>query len=185
MLREKEAVKEEAEFVIEHLFNAPRHLIWKIFSEADRLAQWWAPAGFQLTVSRFEFSPGGIFHYRMQSDPGLETWGKFVYLQIIEPEKIAFITSFSDEKGRVTRAPMSATWPLEIFNVVSLIETDGKAKLTLKSWPVNATQEEIETFAIGFERMNKEFRRTFNQHDEYLAKLNLSFLKLKSWSLIR
>jgi uncharacterized protein YndB with AHSA1/START domain len=171
MLQEKENIKQADEFVIERLFNAPRHLVWKAFTEADRLAQWWGPAGFKMRVVNLEFSPGGTFHYSMQSPDGFVMWGKFVYLQIIEPEKLVFINSFSDEKGGITRAPMSATWPLEVFNILILSEQDGKTMLRLKGGPINATEEEIKTFKEGFSSMQKGFTATFDQLDEYLAKL--------------
>ena len=159
------------EFVIERIFNAPRKLIWKVFSEAEHVAQWWGPAGFKMTVNKLEFSPGGTFHYSMQSPDGLTMWGKFIYVQIIEPEKISFILSFSDENGRVIRAPMSTTWPLEVFNVLTLTEKNGKTTLLLKGEPINATEEEIETFRNEFDGMNKGFTETFDQLVAYLATL--------------
>jgi uncharacterized protein YndB with AHSA1/START domain len=127
MVQEKEIPKQQDnEFVIERVFNAPRHHVWKAFAEADRMAQWWGPEGFKLTVSRLEFSAGGTFHYRMESTDGFIMWGKFVYVQIIEPEKIVFILSVSNENGGVVRAPTSATWPLEIFNILTLTEKKWK-----------------------------------------------------------
>jgi uncharacterized protein YndB with AHSA1/START domain len=176
MLRERESPvrhrnEQTNEFFIQRVFNAPRNLVWKAFSEADRLAQWWGPVGFKMTVSKLEFSPGGTFHYRMRSDDGFVMWGKFVYLQIIEPVKIVFIISFSDENGAITRAPMSATWPLEVFNVLTLTEKDGNTIVTLKSSPINATEEEIKTFRGEFESMNKGFSSSFDQLEECLSKL--------------
>ena len=176
MLQERESPikhrdEQANEFVIQRLFKAPRNLVWKAFSEPDRLAKWWGPAGFKLIAKEFEFSPGGTCHYRMQSDDGFVMWGKFVYLQIIEPEKIVFIISFSDENGSAARAPMSTTWPLEVFNVLTLKEKDGNTRLTLKSSPMNSTEEEIRTFRSEFESMNKGFSSSFDQLEEYLSKL--------------
>jgi uncharacterized protein YndB with AHSA1/START domain len=176
MLQERESPvrhrNEQAnEFVIQRVFNTPRNLVWKAFSEPDRLARWWGPVGFKMIVSKLEFSPGGTFHYRMQSDDGFVMWGKFVYLQIIEPEKIVFIISFSDENGSIARVPLSATWPLEVFIVLTLTEKDGDTKLTLKSSPINSSEKEIKTFRSEFESMNKGFSSSFDQLEEYLSKL--------------
>jgi fibrillarin-like rRNA methylase len=66
---------------------------------------------------------------------------------------------------------MSVTWPLEVFNVLTLTEKDGKTILRLKGAPINATEEEIETFRSEFEGMNKGFSETFDQLEEYLSKL--------------
>ncbi len=175
MLQEKENPvshqdKQANEFVIQRVFNVPSHLVWKAFTEADRLEQWWGPVGFKMLVSKLEFSPGGTFHCSMHSPDGFVMWGKFVYLQIIEPKKLIFINSFSDENGGITRAPMSATWPLEVFNVLTLTEQNGKTTLTLRGWPINATEEEIKTYISGFSSMNKGFTGTFNQLEKYLSK---------------
>jgi len=170
MLQEKEKVKQSREFVIQRVFNAPRNLLWKTFAEAGRLAEWWGPVGFKMRVSKLEFSPGGTFHYSMQSPDGFVMWGKFVYLEIVEPRKLVFVLSFSDETGGITRAPMNETWPLEVFNVLTLTEQNGKTSLTLRGGPINATAEEIKTFEAGFSSMQQGFTATFDQLEEYLSK---------------
>jgi len=102
---------------------------------------------------------------------GMEMWGKFVYLEIVEPEKIVFINSFSDKDGNTTRAPFSATWPLEVMNVLTLTEDEGKTTLTLRGEPHNATEEERKTFEAGIEMINNGFAGTFAQLDNYLDSL--------------
>jgi uncharacterized protein YndB with AHSA1/START domain len=56
-------------------------------------------------------------------------WGRFVYREIVAPERIVFINSFSDEEGNITRAPFSPTWPLEVLNTLTLSEHEGKIYL--------------------------------------------------------
>ena len=41
-------------------FDAPRDLVFSVWTDAKHLAQWWGPNGFTTTTSRFEFRPGGI-----------------------------------------------------------------------------------------------------------------------------
>jgi uncharacterized protein YndB with AHSA1/START domain len=103
------------EFAILRVFDAPRDLVWKAFTKRERLAQWWGPKGFKILVSKLDLRPGGIFHYCMQSPDGQEMWGRFVYREIVAPERIVHINSFSDDKGGITRAPFSSTWPLEVL----------------------------------------------------------------------
>ena len=69
----------KTDFIITREYNAPRELIFKAWSEADRLVQWWGPKGFQLGVAALDFRPGGIFHYSMQAANGETMWGRFVY----------------------------------------------------------------------------------------------------------
>ncbi|MDB5085384.1 MAG: activator of Hsp90 ATPase 1 family protein, partial [Bacilli bacterium] len=69
-----------------------------------------------MNVTKIDLRPGGIFHYRQRSPEGQEMWGKFVYREIVAPEKLIFTNSFSDEAGNTVRAPFSPTWPLKILN---------------------------------------------------------------------
>ncbi len=156
------------EFIVTRTFNAPRNLVYKAFTDAESLAKWWGPKGFNMLVSKLELKPEGLFHYRMQSPEGFEMWGKFVYKEINAPEKIVFISAFSDEQGNTTRAPFSPVWPMEVLNVLTLLEENGKTTLTIKAVPVNATEEERAAFEAGLASMDQGFKGTFDQLDEFL-----------------
>jgi uncharacterized protein YndB with AHSA1/START domain len=161
-------------FSITRVFNAPRHLVWKAWTESERLAQWWGPKGCKLRVQKLDFRPGGSFVYAMQFQPGpdmpsQEMWGRFVYREIVTPERMVFTSAFSDANGGVTRAPFSPTWPLEILNVLTLTEQDGKTTLDLRGNPVNPTDEEQKTFDGMHPSLRQGFGGTFDQLESYLA----------------
>jgi len=96
-----------AEFSITRVFDAPRDLVWKAFTESERLLQWWGPKGFTMRVAKLDLRPSGVFHYSMRSPEGRDMWGKFVYREIVAPERIVFVNSFSDEAGNLTRHPFT------------------------------------------------------------------------------
>ena len=162
-------MSEGKELVITRTFNAPRKLVYKAFSEAEALAQWWGPKGAEIGVNKFDFKPGGIFHYSMQSPMG-DMWGRFYYMEIVEPERIVFTNSFSDKNGNITRAPFSNDFPLEIMNILTLKEQEGKTTVTLKGSPINATEAEFNFFTNMFSGMQQGFAGTFDQLEEYLSK---------------
>lgn len=162
----------EPEFTISRTFNAPRELVYKVFSEAEHLAQWWGPKGFKMMVTKLDFKPGGVFHYSMQSPEGMEMWGRFVYQEMVKPERIVFVNSFSDKDGNITRAPFSPNWPLEVRNVLTLIEKDGKTTLTLHGGPINANKEERKAFNDMFPSMEQGFGGTFDQLRDYLTEIS-------------
>jgi uncharacterized protein YndB with AHSA1/START domain len=158
------------ELVITRMFAAPRALVWKAWSEAERLSQWWGPKGFAMGVCKLEFRPGGVFHYGMRTPDGRELWGKFVYREIVAPQRIVFVNSFADENGNAVRNPWSASWPLEVHNTLTFTEQAGKTTLTLRGAPLNATAEERKTFADGRSSIQQGFAGTFDQLADYLAK---------------
>src|SRR5438067_189284 len=135
-----------AEFSISRVFDAPRETVFAAFTEADRLMQWWGPKGFTMQVAKLDLRPGGVFLYGMRAPDGQDMWGKFVYREIAPPERLVFVVSFTDEQGNLKRHPMSATWPLEVLNTMTLAESGGKTTLTISGAPINATDEERATF---------------------------------------
>ena len=109
----------ETEFVITRVFDAPRKLVWNAWTEPGPLGQWWGPKGAKIGVSSSICGPGGIFHYAIQFKPGHDTFGRFIFREIVAPERLVFVNSFSDAEGGITRAPFSQLeqkWPLEVLN---------------------------------------------------------------------
>ena len=162
----------QAELVITRKFNAPKEMIFKSFSEAERLEKWWGPKGSKLKVSKLDFRSGGMFLYSMDYE-GQVMWGRFVYGQILRPYSIEFVHSFSDENGNITRAPFSQVWPLEVFNLWTLSENEGMTTITLRVYPIDATNEEIKTFVEMQSSMQEGFAGTFDKLEDYLAQLYL------------
>ncbi|SDS74911.1 Uncharacterized conserved protein YndB, AHSA1/START domain [Paenibacillaceae bacterium GAS479] len=162
---------EEGRLVITRTLKAPRELVFKVWTEAEHLKQWWGPKGMNIEVSKFDLRPGGMFHYNMLTPDGHEMWGKFVYHEIVAPEKLVFTNSFSDAEGNTVRPEFSPVFPIEIMNVVTFTEQDGQTTLTLSGGPHNASTEEQEFFKSMFESMKQGFGGTFDQLEEYLARV--------------
>ncbi|MEA2342429.1 MAG: hypothetical protein QOF63_598 [Thermoanaerobaculia bacterium] len=166
----KLAAEHADDFVITREFDAPRDLVFKAWTEPERLAQWWGPKGFTVKVANINLRPGGMFHYGMVAPDGSEMWGKFIYREITPPERMVFIVSFSDESGGTTRHPMAPTWPREMLNTVTLTEHGETTTLTLRSSAYAASEEERATFKAGHSSMQGGFTGTFDQLAAYLAK---------------
>jgi uncharacterized protein YndB with AHSA1/START domain len=157
-------------FVITRVFNAPRHLVWKAWSEAEQMQTWWGPKGCSIKLANFEFRPGGFFHYAMQFSNGPQMWGRFLYRDIATHERIVWLNSFSNEGCGITRAPFDQSIPLEILNEVTLIEKAGKTTLTLRARPHGAEQSEVKVFEGMFASMNEGYGGTLDQLASSLAK---------------
>ncbi|WP_372631777.1 SRPBCC domain-containing protein [Cohnella sp.] len=132
-------VENEKVLVLERVFDAPRELVFAMFKEADHLKHWWGPKGWELPVCSIDFRPGGVWHYCMKCADesqgdfyGMESWGKGVYKEIIEPEKIVYTDYFSDAEGN-ENPEMPAT---EV--TMEFIDLDGKTKLVSYSEYVSA-----------------------------------------------
>ncbi len=166
------AVSATEAFVISRVFDAPRALVFKAWTERERLMQLFGPKGFTMTSATLDLRPGGSFHYCIRSPEGKEIWGKFVYREIVEPERMVWVNSFSDREGNLTRHPMVPNWPLEMFSEATFAEHGGKTTVTLRWQPLNATAEERQAFENMRPSMNQGWGGTFEQLAAYLAKTN-------------
>jgi uncharacterized protein YndB with AHSA1/START domain len=138
--------------------------------------KWLKPKGFTMPAAKLDFRPGGTFHYCLCAPDGKEMWLKFIYREIVLPEKIVLVTSFSDEDGGTARHPFSPTWPLEMLSTITFTGHAGKTLVTLEWALLNPTDEEIKTFDAARDGMTQGWAATFAQLDEYLAKASNELL---------
>ena len=85
--------------VVTRVFNAPRELVWKAWTDPIYVMQWWGPAGFTAPVCRMDFRVGGKFLCCMQAPDGQEFWNAGEYHEIVLHEKIVSSMYFSDANG--------------------------------------------------------------------------------------
>lgn len=123
------------EIVIERIFDGPRELVWKTWTDPAHVMQWWGPKGYTSPTCIADFRVGGAYLYCMRSPEGKDYWTTGVYHEIVEPERIVYTDCFADEQGN--RVPASAwgldgDWPEETLVTVAFEEEDGKTKVTLR-----------------------------------------------------
>jgi len=160
-----------ADFVTSRVVAAPRDLVWKAWTEVERMKQWWGPKGFKVTASKMDLRPGGTYLYGLKAPDGSTMWGKMAYREIVPQQRIVFINSFSDEAGGVTRHPLHQTWPLQMLSVFTFEDRPGgKTKFTVSWSPHDASAEERKTFDGGHDSMRQGWGGTLDQLAGYLAK---------------
>jgi len=151
-------------------FDAPIDLVYKVWTDPAHFGNWWGPKGFSLEVAKMDVRPGGMFLGCQKSPDGEHAmWGKFVYQEVQAPEKLVWVQSFSDEEGNTVRAPFNPNWPLEILNILTLEDNEGKTVLTLQGGPLNASDEEQAAFDAMAPMVAQGFEGTFEQLANYLA----------------
>ena len=95
----KSAASEVERMVITRVFDAPRELVWKAWTDPNYVMQWWGPKGFTAPVCRMDFREGGKFLCCMRSPDGQEFWNAGEYHEIVPYEKIVSTMYFSDSEG--------------------------------------------------------------------------------------
>ena len=112
----------ERELVITRVFDAPRPLVFKAWTEPERLVRWWGPEGFTLPSCEMDLRPGGAFRFLMRSPEGNDHRLQGVYREIAEPERLVFTSAWVDADGKPGH---------ETLVTVTFAEHGAKTTLTL------------------------------------------------------
>ncbi len=148
----------EPVLVITRVFDAPRELVFKAWTDPKRVAQWWGPKGFTNPVCELDVRPGGAIRIDMRGPDGVLYPMKGVFHEIVEPERLVVTTSaLEDEEGNPQ---------LEVLTTVTFAEHNGKTKLTLQAVVVKAAP----AAAGALSGMELGWRQSLDRLAEHLAK---------------
>lgn len=134
----------EQTLVIVRTFEAPRGLVFKAWTEPERVMRWWGPKGFTSPFCTIDLRPGGAYRNCMRSPQGRDFWSQGVYHEIVEPKRIVCSDCFGDENGNVVSPEdygMSADWPVEARIELTFDDYEGKTRLTLEHSPIKPGPE--------------------------------------------
>ena len=80
----------DREIRISRLLNAPRELVWEVFTTPEHIKNWWGPDGFTNTIETMDVTPGGIWKFVMHGPDGNNYPNKSIYKEVIKPVRIVF-----------------------------------------------------------------------------------------------
>lgn len=119
---------------ITRTLDAPRDLVFRMWSNPELLTRWYAPRRCRLEVLHFDFREGGEFRSRIREPDGSGCLCSAIFTQISEPERIVYTMCFSDEQGRFVPASSVGAdpdWPDRTTVTVTFVEENGRTTITL------------------------------------------------------
>ncbi len=123
------------ELIITRIFNAPRKLVWKAWTDPEHFMRWWGPKNFTCPACKIDFRIGGKYHSCMKSAEGQEYWSTGIYKEIVPLEKIVCTDSFADEKGNAVPGSYygmpTDDWPMEFTITITFEDLGNQTKMTL------------------------------------------------------
>jgi uncharacterized protein YndB with AHSA1/START domain len=90
-------VIQDDELLIERIFEAPRELLYRVWTEPRHLLKWWSPKNFTPLSITHDLQVGGTYRYGVLSPDGNEVWMGGVFQEIVPNEKI--VMTFRWENG--------------------------------------------------------------------------------------
>jgi uncharacterized protein YndB with AHSA1/START domain len=122
----------EQRITMTRVFDAPREVVWRAWTDASHLARWWGPHDFTNPVCEADVRPGGELRIEMHGPNGARfaTTGRFY--EVAAPERLVFSTGLVDRDGKLL---------IEEMNTVTLVEEGGRTTLTLDARVVNPSEQ--------------------------------------------
>jgi uncharacterized protein YndB with AHSA1/START domain len=99
-----------ATFQAKRVFNAEPALVWRAWTEAELLDQWWAPAPWKCETRIMDFREGGKWLYDMVGPEGERHGGIQIYEKINPVDYFSGTDAFADETGTINQDLPVATW---------------------------------------------------------------------------
>jgi uncharacterized protein YndB with AHSA1/START domain len=128
------------DLVLERVFDAPRELVWKAWTDPALLAEWWGPKCFTNPVCRADVRPGGAIYVEMRAPDGTVYPMKGIYAEVNEPERMVFTSGPVDAQGK----PM-----FEVHTTVTFADVGGKTALKLVAKVLNMTSADATRHLAG------------------------------------
>jgi PhnB protein len=98
---------------VQRAFEAPLDQVWKAWTVAKILDQWWAPKPYQAVTKSMDFREGGRWLYLMKGPEGDGSWCQENFKTIQQQQLITNSVSFCDEQGNVNTDFPTMHWKKE------------------------------------------------------------------------
>ncbi|HKN01320.1 MAG TPA: SRPBCC domain-containing protein [Candidatus Binataceae bacterium] len=110
------------ELTIKRVFDAPRELVFKAWTDPAQVAKWWGPHGFTVVSCKMDLRVAGAWRLCMRSPKGIEDRQVGAFREIVERERLVFTYAFEDEAGKPGH---------QSIVTVTFADLDGKTAMTL------------------------------------------------------
>lgn len=123
---------------VQRQFNAPSQLVWKAWTTAELLDQWWAPRPYQTKSKEMDFRSGGFWLYAMTGPEGDTHWCRADYSNVTPETAYVAVDAFCDESGdNINRDFGRSTWNVSFDSngdqtMVNIVITYDSAEQMLK-----------------------------------------------------
>jgi uncharacterized protein YndB with AHSA1/START domain len=144
---------------ITRIFNAPKELVFKMWTDPELVEKWWGPRGFTNPVCQLDVREGGNIRILMQGPDGTQYPMGGFFNKLIEPDRIVFTSIKEDQNGNAE---------LEVLNTVTFSEENGKTTMTLKALVVKSTIEACDSVS----GMNVGWNQSIDRFADLLKLIN-------------
>ncbi len=156
-------------YVLERVFDAPRELVWRTWTDPQLLPRWYGP-NVETIIHQLDVKPGGVWLNEMRWD-GRSNRERMEYTEVTPPERLVWLHSVADEDWNIATNPMMADWPRVLLTTVTFAEDGERTKMRLTWAPHEASEAEIACFAAALENLDRGWGAGMVLLEELLVEL--------------
>jgi uncharacterized protein YndB with AHSA1/START domain len=119
------------DLLLSRVFDAPRELVWKAWTDPKHLVHWFGPHGFTNPVCEVDLRPGGVWRHVMRGPDGNDYPMLTIFREIVVPERLVFLSYVPGRENSL----------FEILNIATFTGQGGKTKFTLEAQVLKSTPE--------------------------------------------
>jgi uncharacterized protein YndB with AHSA1/START domain len=127
----------DREIVLSKVFDAPRELVFRAWTEPEHFARWFGPKGFSIVMHEHDARVGGRVRFDMIGPDGTRYTNRMDYLEIVRPERLIYDHG-PDQDDDANKFRVTITFDAQ---------SDGKTVVTLRQLHPNKARREA---VIGF-----------------------------------
>jgi uncharacterized protein YndB with AHSA1/START domain len=142
----------ERELVINRIFDAPRELVWKAWTDHELAMQWAGPRGFTALDFNLDPRPGGEWRLTMHSPETGELTNRGVVREALEPERLVFTFAWDNEDGTPGR---------EMLISIAFADLDGKTEMVFSQGVFESVEDR--------DGHREGWSESFDKLEQYLA----------------
>ena len=89
-------------FSMSRVFDAPRELVWKIYTDPVLTPDWWGPRYLTTVVEKMDVKVGGVWRFIQKDAKGNEYAFNGVYKEVKAPERLTYTFEFEPVAGHIS-----------------------------------------------------------------------------------
>jgi uncharacterized protein YndB with AHSA1/START domain len=126
----------ERELVLNRLIDAPRHAVWRCWTEPELLRQWFAPKPWTTPRVEVDLRPGGAYNTTMADPDGKEFPGDGTYLEVVPDTRLVFTDAMTAGFVPIDGQPFMVA-------SIELSDEGGKTRYiaTARHWSTEAREQ--------------------------------------------
>jgi uncharacterized protein YndB with AHSA1/START domain len=128
---------QDREIVLSKVFDAPRDLVFRAWTEREHFTRWFGPKGFSIVMHEHDARVGGRVRFDMTGPDGTRYTNRMVFLEVTPPARLIFDHG-SDKDDDVHKFRVTVTFDSQ---------SDGKTVVTLRQLHPTKAQRDA---GIGF-----------------------------------